>query len=461
MQFPDDKTIHHGHRQRMRAKLAEHGARIFDTYELLEMLLYYVIPYKDTNPIAKRLLLAFGSLDGVFRASEEELATVSGIGARAAHLIRRVGELSDMIGGEPYPENDAEFDTYTKIGEHLASLLENESEPCVVMLLLDNSMKLIAVETLYRGVDYESSAVRSELFVAAAARHGAAMAAVAHNHVHGPCYPTLGDRATDNLISYALASAGVRYLEHFVVSGKHYVGISRTGTLRMSHPLPEDFLDGASELTDSDSSAGICDISKHRAEVLYDLLLPVKKAAASETAVLLLNKYRTAESMLAVDFYVMSGEIGESAALAIKLYAYLCARRMTDKFKFGKACDSVDIVEHFKALYIPASVETVYIMTFDKSGYPIGCEYIGEGTVNSSEVLPRKILNVALRAGAASIVVAHNHPHGIAEPSAEDLQFNTLLSRTLGFAKIKLTHHVIVAGQSFDVIVCSDIFESN
>ena len=47
--------IHKGHRQRMRAKLKAHGARVFDTYELLEMLLYYVVPYKDTNPIAKRL----------------------------------------------------------------------------------------------------------------------------------------------------------------------------------------------------------------------------------------------------------------------------------------------------------------------------------------------------------------------------------------------------------------------
>lgn len=451
MQFPDDKTIHHGHRHRMRAKLSEHGARIFDTYELLEMLLYYVIPYKDTNPIAKRLLLAFGSLDGVFRASEEELATVSGIGECAAHFIKRVGELSDMIGAEPYPKDDGGFDTYTKLGEHFVSILEGESEPCVVMLLLDNSMKLIAAQTLYRGVDYESSAVRSELFVAMAARHGAAMAAIAHNHVHGPCYPTLGDRATDNLISRALASAGVRYLEHFIVSGKNYVGISRTGTLRMSHPLPNDFLDGT-----EDGNTLISDIARHRAEILYDLLLPVKKEEARELVVRLLDKYHTAESLLAVDFYVMSEEIGESAALAVKLYAHLCARRVTDKLKFGKTCGIVDVVEHFKALYIPASVETVYIMTFDKGGCPIGCEYIGEGTVNSSEVLPRRILNVALRAGAASIVVAHNHPHGIAEPSAEDLQFNALLSHTLGFAKINLTHHVIVAGQSFDVIACMD-----
>ena len=58
--FINDDRIHEGHRGRMRAKLLAHGQNIFDTYELLEMLLYHVIPYKDTNPVAKRLLYAFG-----------------------------------------------------------------------------------------------------------------------------------------------------------------------------------------------------------------------------------------------------------------------------------------------------------------------------------------------------------------------------------------------------------------
>ena len=56
--LPDEK-LHAGHRARMRRKFLSYGPRIFDTYELLEMLLYYAIPYKDTNPIAKRLLMEF------------------------------------------------------------------------------------------------------------------------------------------------------------------------------------------------------------------------------------------------------------------------------------------------------------------------------------------------------------------------------------------------------------------
>ena len=92
-----DKDIHKGHRARMRSKLASYGPRIFDTYELLEMLLYYVIPVRDTNPVAKRLLAEFGDLDGVLSASMEELMAVDGIGAAAASYLITVGALPAIL----------------------------------------------------------------------------------------------------------------------------------------------------------------------------------------------------------------------------------------------------------------------------------------------------------------------------------------------------------------------------
>ena len=53
-----DELVHKGHRKRMRRKFADFGAKVFDTYELLEMLLYYTVPVKDTNPLSKKLLQA-------------------------------------------------------------------------------------------------------------------------------------------------------------------------------------------------------------------------------------------------------------------------------------------------------------------------------------------------------------------------------------------------------------------
>ena len=68
-----EELVHRGHRKRMRRKFSDFGDIVFDTYELLEMLLYYTVPVRDTNPLAKRLLVEFGSLDGVLSASKENL----------------------------------------------------------------------------------------------------------------------------------------------------------------------------------------------------------------------------------------------------------------------------------------------------------------------------------------------------------------------------------------------------
>ena len=61
-----------GHRERLRQKLTEHGLDAFLPHEILELLLTYVIPRKDTKPIAWALLKKFGSLSGVLDARSEE-----------------------------------------------------------------------------------------------------------------------------------------------------------------------------------------------------------------------------------------------------------------------------------------------------------------------------------------------------------------------------------------------------
>ena len=92
--YIDDSRIHEGHRERMRKKLLKHGQDIFDTYELLEMLLYHVIPYKDTNPIAKRLLYAFGSLDGeIFTLTATFAMTAEGGSITVEYLASLEGAL--------------------------------------------------------------------------------------------------------------------------------------------------------------------------------------------------------------------------------------------------------------------------------------------------------------------------------------------------------------------------------
>ncbi len=235
--YIEDKDIHKGHRARMKSKLQSHGARIFDTYELLEMLLYHVIPYKDTNPIAKRLLARFGSLDGVLNAEREELMTVDGIGERCADFIKLVRRVKLENDALEFAVPTIVFDNYYAAGEYVSShFASTDSKICV--LLLDNGMRLINLVDI-PGDSFSSGGVKARYFIDAALESRAAVVIIAHHNVHGPLFPTESDMATDKLIRSELSALGVIVAEHYVVCGQRFIGIKTDLSLNVSTFSPE------------------------------------------------------------------------------------------------------------------------------------------------------------------------------------------------------------------------------
>mgnify|MGYP001781201389 CR=1 FL=1 len=85
--------IHDGHREKMRRRFLETGLEGFADHEALELLLYYAIPRRDTNPIAHRLMDRYGSLTAVLSAPAEDLKKVEGIGESAAVLLKVAGQI--------------------------------------------------------------------------------------------------------------------------------------------------------------------------------------------------------------------------------------------------------------------------------------------------------------------------------------------------------------------------------
>ena len=91
----NNKSIHDGHRQRLKNKFLENGFLGFDRHNILELLLFYSIPRRDTNEIAHRLLNRFGSLKNVFNACTSERVNTLCIVAHYAQMLVSYDQLLD------------------------------------------------------------------------------------------------------------------------------------------------------------------------------------------------------------------------------------------------------------------------------------------------------------------------------------------------------------------------------
>ena len=139
------------------------------------------------------------------------------------------------------------------------------------------------------------------------------------------------------------------------------------------------------------------------------------------------------------------GNINMNTALLIKLVAYVNSRRVTSSLEMKRAYTELELREYLCAIFLGLSVETVYALMLDDEDRIIAVEHISDGTVNSSDILPRKVLECAKRRKSTRIILAHNHPKGTSKPSKEDVMTTGRLMNVFGTVGVKLVAHYVVA----------------
>lgn len=456
-----DERIHDGHRQRMRQKFKEHGSDVFDTYELLEMLLYNSIPLGDTNPVAKRLLRARQSLDGIFSATKEELTNVEGVGPKTAELLLNVGKIPDVIACDPIVKKTI-FSDYELAARFFVDKLKDEKEYSVLLLLLDNDMIPISLQKLY-AKDFGSAAVAVNKFTTAALNANASVAIIAHNHPFGPNFPSEGDIAANNLVEKALLDVGVVLAEHYIICGERHVGLvhRKFDCLRGATEL-EDFVNGRDQLnTESEKDGCLC---KNNVMTFFRpsemtvshtamILRPVAADKSESYARALLSLYGSFNRILSVDYSRIANVTDERTAHYLKLVARITSRRGTEKMIFGHMYTSREITAYLKSLFMGETCEKIYVMSVSADRRILGCEVVSSGTVNSAGVTPRAVLAAAVKNKAKSVILAHNHPGGRAEASVEDRELTVALSHILEMSSIKLRAHYVVAGNDCEPVL--------
>lgn len=219
--------VHDGHRQRRREQFLLRGEEAFADYELLELLLFYAIPRRDTNPIAHELMNKFGTLQGVLSAPVQELEKVEGMGRGAATLLKLV---TPVCRRARLSRRDEVLDTSEGIGGYFLDLLAGEREEVCYQLCLDAKGRRLSTVRLSQG---EAAAVGLNVrkIVENTIFSGAVLVALAHNHPSGVALPSPEDCAATRQVAAALDAVGVRLVEHIIVADEDYISMRQEGYL--------------------------------------------------------------------------------------------------------------------------------------------------------------------------------------------------------------------------------------
>ena len=213
-------NLNEGHRKRLRERFKKTGLVGLHDYEFIELLLTYAIPQKDVKPIAKELIQQFNGTKGIFDASIEELTSVTGIGERAAILIKLLKEgatfyLKTRIKGKEVlssPQDVFDFCHHAISGE------KNEK---FMVIYLSTKNEVIEVETLEEGTINQTA----RKIIEGALKHNASALIFVHNHPSGDPTPSKTDRQLTEDLKKAASTIDITVHDHIIIGrNSHFSG---------------------------------------------------------------------------------------------------------------------------------------------------------------------------------------------------------------------------------------------
>lgn len=218
---------HDGHRKRLKARFIKSGLDDFEPHNVLELLLFYSVPRKDTNPLAHRLINRFGSLSGVFDAKPEELMKVDGITENTAVLISMVPQVA-----RKYLEDKAEaknvIGSFFDIGTYLMPKFVGRTVETVMLASLDNKNKIVSCSIVAEGESDRANLSKRKI-MEEAMRVDATRVILAHNHPRGFAVPSAEDIYLTEEIYSLLKTVGIELVDHIIFAEDDFVSLAASG----------------------------------------------------------------------------------------------------------------------------------------------------------------------------------------------------------------------------------------
>ena len=212
-----EKPSYFGHRERIKKKFLTEGLKPFLDHEVLELILTYAIPRKDTKKIAWDLMRHFGSLSAVFDASYFELQKIKGFGPQSAMFINIIRELLNRYRLDRIKRGNIISDQ-VELYDYCRTHLRNKKVEFFEVLFLDSKLHLITSEVISEG-EVDKTIVNPRRILELVLKYGAKYIICIHNHPSGDPSPSSEDKiATDELKK--LLEPLSAYLSDHIIVGK-------------------------------------------------------------------------------------------------------------------------------------------------------------------------------------------------------------------------------------------------
>ena len=224
------KHNHHGHRDRLRKKFINNPSSL-EEHELLEILLFYAIPRKNTNEIAKKMIATYGSLQEVLAENPLDLSNTMKISENTAVLLSLTNFISISNKQAKLKKESKNTSVLTKsepAKEYAKSLFLSVAYERFYLICL-NSQKKILKSVLVKEGTLDEVPVYAREVLELVLRHKAHSVILAHNHPGGSLSPSQADLALTNNISKALEPIGVVVNDHIIVAGEKTMSFREEG----------------------------------------------------------------------------------------------------------------------------------------------------------------------------------------------------------------------------------------
>ncbi len=217
---------HQGHRKRLKSRFLSSGLKDFEDHNIMELLLFYALPYKDTNELAHRIINHFGSIEKAFDAEFDKLCEVEGVGENIATLIKLVPEISKFYL-KLKKQDRSRFNNIEEIAEFLQEQYVFDDREAFSILCLDGSGGFLGFEKMSAGTANltEVSIVKA---IEIAVRNNSACVVISHNHPGGTLNPSSEDIITTRRLLDAFKAVHIEVKDHVIVTKNSFLSLINT-----------------------------------------------------------------------------------------------------------------------------------------------------------------------------------------------------------------------------------------